>query len=567
MMSGGPPSGMMPPGGPAPVSMAPPPSKSKPKPKSKAAHVYHNQDGGVSGSRAPALAGPQAAPATAQAPQLFNIQAFADSGQSYGPAPAPAPMPNQMAPMQPMGGMVRNEPQLTNFQRLAVVGAGGPNGGAAGPDAAMCPRPITFVRSAQFEEARGAGNCKMPPATEPGQCDPALFRVSTNAIPSTNVLKQKWGLPFGAVIHPMATIQNPGGVPLVNFGSCGIIRCRRCRTYINPFVQFVQGGQRWKCNVCGLINDVPPEYFCVLDGSGRRRDLAERPELCHGHVEFVAPAEYMVRPPQPPVYFFVIDVSYNAVASGMLQCAVNSIMANIEKLNGEHTGGRTKVGIMTFDSALHFYNLKSSLSRPQMLVVTDVNEVYTPLNEGLLVDLADSLEVVQLLVESLPEMFASTQNTQSALGPALQGAYMVMQHLGGKMIVMQTTMPNLGVGKLRNRDNPRVMGTDKERTHMQPEELFYKRLGVECSRNQICVDMLIGASSFMDVASMAPLSKFTGGQVSYFSAFRAAKDAPEFESTIARILTRETGTHLPSVSKSVPDSRAHLVASQAGRPS
>ena len=37
----------------------------------------------------------------------------------------------------------------------------------------------------------------------------------------------------------------------------GIIRCRRCRTYINPFVEFVQAGQRWKCNVCGLINEVP----------------------------------------------------------------------------------------------------------------------------------------------------------------------------------------------------------------------------------------------------------------------------------------------------------------------
>jgi len=258
-------------------------------------------------------------------------------------------------------------------------------------------------------------------------------------------------------------------------------------------------------------------------------------------VEFVAPAEYMVRPPQPPVYFFVIDVSYNAVATGMLQCAVNSILRTLEDLDGSHTGGRTKVGFMTFDSALHFYNLKSSLSRPQMLVVTDVNEVYTPLNEGLLVDLADSLEVVQLLVESLPEMFAATQNTQSALGPALQGAYMVMQHIGGKMLVMQTIMPNLGVGKLRNRDNPRVMGTDKERTHMQPEELFYKRLGVECSRNQICVDMLVCASGFMDVASLAPLSKFTGGQLSYFNAFRADKDGPEFESTIDRILTRETG--------------------------
>jgi len=33
-------------------------------------------------------------------------------------------------------------------------------------------------------------------------------------------------------------------------------------------------------------------------------------------VEFIANEDYMVRPPQPPVYVFVIDVSSTAVISG-----------------------------------------------------------------------------------------------------------------------------------------------------------------------------------------------------------------------------------------------------------
>jgi hypothetical protein len=51
---------------------------------------------------------------------------------------------------------------------------------------------------------------------------------------------------------------------------------------------------------------VPNEYFCPLDSTGRRTDMNERPELSRGCVEFIAPSEYMVRPPQPPSYFFVI---------------------------------------------------------------------------------------------------------------------------------------------------------------------------------------------------------------------------------------------------------------------
>jgi hypothetical protein len=42
-----------------------------------------------------------------------------------------------------------------------------------------------------------------------------------------------------------------------------------------------------------------------------------RAELNHSVIEFVAPTEYMVRPPQPAVYVFLIDVSHAAVQSGV----------------------------------------------------------------------------------------------------------------------------------------------------------------------------------------------------------------------------------------------------------
>ena len=38
-----------------------------------------------------------------------------------------------------------------------------------------------------------------------------------------------------------------------------------------------------------------------------------------------------------------------------------------------------KVGFLTFDSSLHFYNLKAGLAQPQMLVVTEIDEHFVPL--------------------------------------------------------------------------------------------------------------------------------------------------------------------------------------------
>lgn len=74
---------------------------------------------------------------------------------------------------------------------------------------------------------------------------------------------------------------------------------------------------------------VPGDYFCALDASGRRYDMDQRPELSRGSVEFVAPTEYMVRPPMPPIYFFLIDVSVSAVQSGLLEVMVINLHYDI----------------------------------------------------------------------------------------------------------------------------------------------------------------------------------------------------------------------------------------------
>ena len=54
-------------------------------------------------------------------------------------------------------------------------------------------------------------------------------------------LRARFQLPFGAILHPLAEPQN---VPVLNMCQSGIMRCNRCRTYVNPFNEWVDGG-RW----------------------------------------------------------------------------------------------------------------------------------------------------------------------------------------------------------------------------------------------------------------------------------------------------------------------------------
>lgn len=78
---------------------------------------------------------------------------------------------------------------------------------------------------------------------------------------------------------------------------------------------------------------------------------------------------FQLRPPQPAVYLFVLDVSSIAVESGYLGLLCSVLLEEIDRLPGD---GRTQIGFITFDSSVHFYNMAEGLSQPQQMVVVDI---------------------------------------------------------------------------------------------------------------------------------------------------------------------------------------------------
>lgn len=77
----------------------------------------------------------------------------------------------------------------------------------------------------------------------------------------------------------------------------------------------------------------------------------------------------------------------------------------------------------------------------------------------------------------------------SAMGPALQAAYLMMEALGGKLLLFQTSVPNVGVGKITQRDNPTLYNTDSEHRLRVPEDIFFKKFAAEASKAQISIDV------------------------------------------------------------------------------
>ncbi|CAJ1063480.1 LOW QUALITY PROTEIN: protein transport protein Sec24A [Xyrichtys novacula] len=365
-------------------------------------------------------------------------------------------------------------------------------------------------------------------------CNPEVFRCTLTSIPQTQSLLNKAKMPLGLLLHPFKDLSQ---LPVVT--SSTIVRCRSCRTYINPFVSFLDQ-RRWKCNLCYRVNDVPEE-FMYNPVSKSYGEPHKRPEVQNATIEFIAPSEYMLRPPQPAVYLFVLDVSHNAVETGYLNVFCQSLLDNINALPGD---SRTKVGFITFDSTIHFYNLQEGLSQPQMLIVSDIEDIFLPTPDSLLVNLNECKELVQDLLKSLPTLFEKTMETQSALGSALQAAFKLLSPTGGRMSVFQTQLPNLGVGALQSREDPNQRASAKDIQHLPPATDFYKKLALDCSGQQVAVDLFLLSSQYCDLASLGCISRYSAGSVYYYPSYHHQHNPAQvecFQKDLKRYLTRKIG--------------------------
>ena len=404
-----------------------------------------------------------------------------------------------------------------------------------------------------------------PPAAVPyiandqGNSSPKYARLSVNNVPSSADALSSTGVPLGLVLTPFASQQEgEQPIPVLDFGEAGPPRCRRCRTYVNPFMTFRSGGNKLVCNMCNFPNDVAPEYFAPTDPSGVRVDRVNRPELMKGTVEFLVPKEYWVKPPVGLRWLFLIDVSSEAVTRGLLHTVCRGILNALyddgttrigEESNGEarRAGSRlsigSKVGFVTYDQEVHFYNTSPKIDKAQMMVMTDLDDPFVPLSEGLFSDPGESKSVITSLLESLPNQFAFARHNEPALLPTLNAALAALAATGGKIICSLSRLPTAGPGRLILRDDGKGRDTDAEKKLFTTEHPGFKKTAGTMVSNGTGVDFFVACAGgeYMDIATIGHVSEVTGGEVFFYPNFVAARDGLKLEKEVGKAVNRETG--------------------------
>nr|CAB3265936.1 protein transport protein Sec24C [Phallusia mammillata] len=477
-----------------------------------------------------------------------------------GMPPGPQGMPQRPQGMAPPPSAGQPQPGYPNQPGPGMHPY--PNQAAPAPakrlDPDAMPSPIQVIEddktSRGGEVFRTEGRGLVPPLiTTPftvedlGSASPRFVRCATYNLPGTADMAKNCQVPMSIHIKPMANLPEGEAPPLlVDHGQNGPIRCKRCKAYMCPQFNFIDGGRRFQCVMCNAITETPHDYFEHLDHMNMRQDKFRRPELCRASYEFIATKDYCRddKFPPPPAFIFAIDVSYNAIKSGYVELLCRQLQSLLDTLPREEdqTQSSVKVGFFTYSNVLHFYNLNSSLAQPQMMVVSDVNDVFVPLQDGFLVNLHESRHVINSLLDQIPDMFRDTRETELVFAPVIQAAVQALKsaRCAGKLFMFHTSLPiGDAPGKLKNRDDRKLIGTDKEKVLFSPASNFYEKLAKECVSQSCCVDLFLFPTQYVDIATLSQVPQLTGGQIYNYKFFRPEVDGERFIKDLAHDLQRD----------------------------
>lgn len=124
-----------------------------------------------------------------------------------------------------------------------------------------------------------------------------------------------------------------------------------------------------------------------------------------------------------------------------------------------------KIALATYDQHIHFYDLESP-AHTRMCIVSDVEDVFVPFVEGFFVDYETAQLNLERCLRDIRQTFAESRVTETILGPVVKVGLEALRaaERNGKLFVFHTSLPTVEApGKLKNREDRKVLGTDKEK--------------------------------------------------------------------------------------------------------
>uniref|UniRef100_M8C178 Protein transport protein SEC23 n=1 Tax=Aegilops tauschii TaxID=37682 RepID=M8C178_AEGTA len=185
------------------------------------------------------------------------------------------------------------------------------------------------------------------------------IRMPWNVIPGTREDAVSCVVPVSAIYTPLKSIPD---MPVVPYAP---LRCRMCRSILNPFSRVDYNAKIWLCTFCFQRNQFPQHYSSISENN-------LPPELFPQYttIEYISTAE--TGPVMPPVFIFVVDTCIIEEEIGYLKSA----LAQATELLPDNS----LIGFITFGTYVQVHELGFGLL-PKSYVFKGTKEVIEELQK------------------------------------------------------------------------------------------------------------------------------------------------------------------------------------------
>ncbi|TBU13198.1 putative Sec24-like protein [Hamiltosporidium tvaerminnensis] len=395
------------------------------------------------------------------------------------------------------------------------------------------------------------------------------YRSSLKKIPKNNIIIKKSKLPF--IIN--ITLQDYNKENII-YSEEDIIRCEKCKTYINPYVEIIPPGHQWKCNMCFSINKVTQPFYRSGDSMGGDglynttsspyinssspyttntntntntntstfNPLANYSnnkhynslELTHTVIDVLASPNYILKSPSPPIYIFIIEASVISFKNGMIDVFIRSVLDNLE--NVPNVNGRAKFMFMFYNSKL--YIIRRGEGEGEGGGSKDIginkgsnneeytnNQEYNTKNTPSLTVISDFSEMPLVMENDFLFSFEEIKNINfNIFKEILLCDNEVLNDLGGVLKFVNFFLEKSGGGGsvlvgMCSVPNIGCGCIDVKDESFLCKNTFYKEIASEFSRNYISISYFLFPNLNMEIPSLSVLSRYTGGVMHYFPNF------------------------------------------------
>ncbi|XP_043967509.1 protein transport protein Sec24C [Gambusia affinis] len=371
-----------------------------------------------------------------------------------------------------------------------------------------------------------------------GNVSPLAIRSVTYCVPCDGQTALLSRLPLGALVTPFFN-QNEclKPIPLCKHTDC-VVGCRWCGASMCPAMGWQDCGQRFYCPFCGKLNEVPWQQYQPTKGvNGIRVDKDKRPELSMGSYETLNSEKG-----EAAALLLAIDVSASALRGGHLEFVAQQIHTLLTSLvrDAGDAWSDLRVGLMTYDSRIHLYDLSPDLSRPHMLVIAETDDLQLPVREGLLVSLKDCIESIESVLQLIPQFGAECSDSSGLpIELPVKAGLAVLHGLKcpGKLLIFHTAAL-IETGHTNSSSG--FFGTNKPKSIFQPSEKAVS-LAKECVIQGCGVHMFVLSQQDVGGAWPGHIPFLTGGALHTYSYLQGELDRERFSTDLKRIVETETG--------------------------